>query len=74
MHFASELRVAVGGIDFDLALPNAEPDATPATQMAQADVIVDRDKCSRGDTLDSLRNGFGALKHSKEEVETIADL
>ena len=37
-------------------------------------MIVDRDKCSRGDTLDSLRNGFGALKHSKEEVETIADL
>ncbi len=66
--------VAVGGIDFEFAVPSAKPDATPATQMAQADVIVDRVKRTRGDTLDSLRNGFGALAHSKEEVETIADL
>jgi CHAT domain-containing protein len=66
--------IAIGGIDFDLALPNAKPDAAPATQTAQADVIVDRIKRTRGDTLDSLRNGFGALARSKEEVETIADL
>jgi CHAT domain-containing protein/tetratricopeptide (TPR) repeat protein len=66
--------VAIGGIDFDLALPNAKPDATPATPIAQADAIVEPIKRTRGDTLDSLRNGFGALKHSKEEVETVADL
>ena len=66
--------VAIGGIDFDLALTATKPDATPAMQIAQADVIVDRIKRTRGDTLDSLRNGFGALTHSKEEVETIADL
>ncbi len=66
--------IAVGGIDFDLALPAIKADATPAIQMAQADAIVDRVKRTRGDTLDSLRNGFGALAHSKEEVETIADL
>ncbi len=66
--------IAVGGIDFDLAVPSTQPDATPATQAGQAEAIVDRVKRTRGDTLDSLRNGFGALAHSKEEVETIADL
>ncbi len=65
---------AIGGIDFDLDLPSARPDATPATQTAQADVIEARVKRTRSDTLDSLRSGFGALAHSKEEVETIADL
>ena len=66
--------VAIGGIDFDLALPSAKPDTKLATQTAQADAIVNRVKRMRGDTLNSLRNGFGALTHSKEEVETIADL
>jgi CHAT domain-containing protein/Flp pilus assembly protein TadD len=66
--------VAIGGIDFDLAVPNGKADPPPATQTAQADVIVDRAKRTRGDTLDSLRSGFGVLTHSREEVETIADL
>jgi CHAT domain-containing protein len=60
--------VAIGGIDFDLALPTAQGRAIQTEQTG------DRVTRTRSDTLASLRDGFGALQYSKQEAEAIADL
>jgi CHAT domain-containing protein len=63
--------VAIGGIDFDLT-PTAA--SVVATGTAQAYPIGDRTRRTRDDTIARFRSGFGALVHSKEEVEAVADL